>query len=314
MAKEERLLLAILSNVNSSIRRVNFGSGCRIEYRRLRDVVPVISELDSLPEGEVRFNLEDQYQAVDRRRRLWVVVGRVDLGVPPRGLGESEANYWARNYAGELLLLHSLQERITLIRLMCDAPAHLCAVYLYSEQQGARVHSFSQRISYNVLPEQGLVTAAGALTIGKRADRNWLPFKRDYVALAHDSFEESFQIEQPHLRLLLLTISLEVLFNDGQGELTYKIARGAATLLGRTRAESEVVFKLVKNLYGIRSQLVHSGKYKLVTLNDVSSLRNIARRSIVRAAALNCDKADLTARLTAAGFGGYSRLAESSRS
>lgn len=82
---------------------------------------------------------------------------------------------------------------------------------------------------------------------------------------------------------LLYTIALETLMlPDSDSELNYRLRLRAARLLANSLAERERYKRMVRDLYGIRSKIVHSG---LLTINDgdLGRLRFVTKRCIVRA-------------------------------
>jgi hypothetical protein len=58
-------------------------------------------------------------------------------------------------------------------------------------------------------------------------------------------------------KLLDLMVSAEALFLEGSAELNYRLAVRAAALLGKDSAEKESIYKFFKEMYKIRSKLVH---------------------------------------------------------
>jgi hypothetical protein len=112
-------------------------------------------------------------------------------------------------------------------------------------------------------------------------ERTKLPLKYSALQLAVDSFDDSFSIENIKNDFLRLMISLECLFNDGQGEITYKLARGVAVSIGNNVAESQELFKKIKEFYEKRSCLVHRGECD-ISLDELSEIRLYVRKCIRR--------------------------------
>jgi hypothetical protein len=76
-------------------------------------------------------------------------------------------------------------------------------------------------------------------------------------------------------------ISLECLFNDRRGEITYKLARGVAVSIGNTVTESQELFKRIKGFYDKRNCLVHQGRCN-ISLDELSEIRLYVRKCIRR--------------------------------
>ncbi|KAF0106522.1 MAG: hypothetical protein FD146_2530 [Anaerolineaceae bacterium] len=82
---------------------------------------------------------------------------------------------------------------------------------------------------------------------------------------------------------LLYAIALEslVLADNEKDELLYRLRTRVAHLIGEGVPSRKQLSKQVKDLYGIRSQIVHSGKYQ-VTDADFGRIRLVAKSCIIR--------------------------------
>ena len=92
-------------------------------------------------------------------------------------------------------------------------------------------------------------------------------------------FHESYRMESIVLRFLLRMIILEILV-DGIGDLSYRISRATAILLGKTETESRLLFKTVKSLYNARSKYLHKGDMQSITIDMGYAALEISRRII----------------------------------
>ena len=82
---------------------------------------------------------------------------------------------------------------------------------------------------------------------------------------------------------LLFAIALETLIlpeSDSQ-ELTYRLRVRVAHLLGKDRSRRAELSSTIRDLYKIRSKIVHSGSYQ-VTDETLGQLRSIVKRAILR--------------------------------
>lgn len=91
-----------------------------------------------------------------------------------------------------------------------------------------------------------------------------LPFEDKSLNLALENFELSYHVEFMYLQFLSLMNSLEVLVKPASAktDLTYRLSRNTAVLLGKDKNESKEIYKNLKCLYAIRSSIVHSGEAK----------------------------------------------------
>lgn len=141
---------------------------------------------------------------------------------------------------------------------------------------------------------------------------------------AFESYEESYNIQNQGLSFLMLIIALEVLFGpkDGMVELTHRISRNIAVLLGENLEDSKRIFKEIKNFYNKRSKMLHTGEYrykhfhnqqhkhsqhkdiqqKCISQDDLLKLREYVRKSIKKIYSLNKDKETLEDLLNFKGF------------
>jgi len=129
------------------------------------------------------------------------------------------------------------------------------------------------------------------------------PFLNPSLRLAHQNFEMAYSIYQKDLSFLALMISMESLFNPGGGELTYRISRNTAVLIGKDKDDSKNIFRKMKKLYGKRCDIVHQGKPNAVTEDDVKDLRNYVIRSIKEFYNIGKSKKEILELLNSCGFG-----------
>jgi hypothetical protein len=82
---------------------------------------------------------------------------------------------------------------------------------------------------------------------------------------------------------LLYAIALEsiILPTGDPRELTYRLSKYVAHLLGKNASSRKNISKRVGELYGVRSRIVHSGKYQ-VTHADLAQVRSIAKSCMLR--------------------------------
>lgn len=117
-----------------------------------------------------------------------------------------------------------------------------------------------------------------------------IPFSHNELQLAFENFELSYEIQNLNMQFLTLMNALEVLLKIGNTELSYKLSRNGAILLGKDKDTSERIYKTLKCLYNIRSSIVHTGKPKQrkntdkpldeQMIENISILREYVRDSI----------------------------------
>jgi hypothetical protein len=134
-------------------------------------------------------------------------------------------------------------------------------------------------------------------------EKTRIPFSQQFLQLAFDAFELSYETHNHGMAFLSLMISLEAMFNRGGNEIRYSISRNTAVLLGESRKESEQIFEEIKKCYGKRSKLVHEGDPTEIKSEDILKLRDYVRKAIKEINYTGCSKEDLRQVLNESGFG-----------
>lgn len=63
------------------------------------------------------------------------------------------------------------------------------------------------------------------------------------------------------IQFTTLMTCLEIMLVEGKGELSDKISRNVAVIFSRNKEEGNEIYRKLKNLYNIRSKIVHEGKF-----------------------------------------------------
>ena len=134
--------------------------------------------------------------------------------------------------------------------------------------------------------------------------RDIQPLRHQYINLAFDNFELSFNVQNIGLSFLTLVTALEVIFGSG----AHRVARNAAVLLGTSKKESIKTYKEISEYYEKRSYLLHSGKYDKITHDDMINLRTYCRKCICYCIKINQSKRKLLDELNTMGFGDSAKL------
>jgi hypothetical protein len=210
------------------------------------------------------------------------------------------------------LLTEGAARDLRALNLYLGVHAGLFDYYWYVQDGETQlpIHSTSsdkpvQRAAWRVEPRE--IPAINAFVRRMRK-----PLTRDYIRLAWDHWEHAFVAGPIHMELLSLVMALEALFNVGQTDLRYRVARSMAVLLGESPDGSEYVFDAIKDAYDLRSKLVHTGKADLKNL-WIDSLRTYVRRAILKLIDLDLPKEDVAEILTRMGFGAAYEITRRSR-
>ncbi|NTV51293.1 MAG: hypothetical protein HGA69_00450 [Desulfobulbaceae bacterium] len=294
--------LALIGNADSSILNLEMGGDFRIERRSKQDVAKLLSILFSHSELDVDCDIEDKFQ-YDRDEQ-WVYVISKEYNYwyfdTPRGAPIEEVvnAHHGISYHDNLIkrpfsLLRLFSEGDLAVPISCfyridDDGPFLVAGYEH-ERVLERDNKFS--VHESQWPE-----------INKFLSTKHLSLLENYLQLAFKQFEASYELNDEQMAFLALNIALEILFNDGRQDISYKISRGTAALVGKTKEEALDVYRRVKKLYGKRSALVHSGDAK-ISEQETYELRDYVRRCLRKLFVANIQKDVLSEHLTTTGFG-----------
>lgn len=91
-----------------------------------------------------------------------------------------------------------------------------------------------------------------------------LSIKEKSLNLALENYELSYEVKNVNLQFLTLMNALEILLkpSSAQTDLTYRLSRNAAVILGENEDDSYQIYKELNCLYAIRSSIVHVGEPK----------------------------------------------------
>lgn len=130
-----------------------------------------------------------------------------------------------------------------------------------------------------------------------------------YIHPAFSAYANSFSQADVTLRYLSLCICLESVVS-GRGELTYRLRRNTAILVGQDEEHANLIYDNVNKLYALRSSIVHSGKYETMQVwAFMPYLRNLASlllREIILHNIPDLDK--LNTIITKLGFGDKEKI------
>jgi hypothetical protein len=296
MSKRQIHFLGFLANVDDSIVKLNFGEGFRTEKMLQRETGPFLQKIDFYykTEGQpyiLSGALPDCYCIIND--------GIDEYESTPQG---GVVAKW-----GRLEKVHTLlSNKIKLLRLYKKGDIFLRFSFLYFKDkikpsifETVRENPLGGRTIFS-LKNHEIPEAQNLVNIIK------IPFQYDFLQLAFDSFNLSYETNIPNLLFLSLMMSMEALFNPGSSEIAFQISRNAAVLLGKDKNDAEQIFKNMKKLYGKRSNIVHGSKTKenkKISKEDIIGLREYVRQSIKEIYFIGKDKDEVIDILNSCGFG-----------
>lgn len=107
------------------------------------------------------------------------------------------------------------------------------------------------------------------------------------IGVALEFYRRSLQYNDIFMKVVLYSVIFECLFSPGHHELSYQISENLAFFIMPEDNEQRFdIFKLIKQFYKIRSELVHTGSSK--TIKKWGNLELLIIRDIIRKCLSKC--------------------------
>jgi hypothetical protein len=253
---------------------------CRVYTNNTNDTVNyeevahLIYHLEGLPLIEVYKKLNPDLSCLNvSEKKIYVITNSIEIDVK---MNDKEISTEVAKF--DKLVYDYLHPMIRLMRLFKEGNISMPWVYYYSIGNDDVPRPYKRIIMpLRVLKEPYTLEDPEIQELFKFFKNIKLPFTEPSLQLAFDNFELSYEVGNTHLSFLTLMISLEALLNPGEQELTYRISRNAAVLLGKKDNNSKDIFNEIKKLYGKRSKIVHTGKSDIINGEDLFKLRYYVR-------------------------------------
>lgn len=293
--------IAPIANISGRVELLNLAPNIRIEKWNYRKITQTLSKLHRIASDEIDFQLESNYCFHTAKRYAYVAISQLLLSEPVEGNVDSIL-HWHHQMNDFFEIIES---RFSLIRLYIGGNARPLGHFCYTEVEGRLDLQSSVMLAHidNDIPTE--ITRYCSENLNHFLVNTRLPFKPDYLQLAFDNLELSLQTDYIQLRFLCLMIALEAIFNLGTSEVTYRIARNAAILLGKDESSCQQIMSNIQALYKKRSILVHTGKVSELTNSDVLYAELYVRDSILALCNMRLSKEQLSQKFTTLAFGGW---------
>ena len=115
-------------------------------------------------------------------------------------------------------------------------------------------------------------------------------------------FHEAYRNRNHYIAFIMRVTILEMLI-DGNAELSFRLSRSIAVLLGRSREESQEIFEKCKKIYSVRSTFLHDGKTDKITSEFQLLALDYSRRVIANLICIGKDIKEVRKTLDVCGFG-----------
>lgn len=288
---------APVSNARGHFRSIRLPSPFRFERWSRAKLVKLWRQIEALPKWAIEVRIDECYCIPEHRSVGHVVTGEVVLN------SDSGVDGTYRSHKALDAFSETLTPVVQALSLYLCAHVQLVGEYWYTVN-GTRIEMFSARtVNYPITETFGAIAPRQIAAVNDFLSRRHIPFKREYIQLAFEHWEQSLRSDVEHIEFLSLVMALEALFNVGQHDVRYRVARSAAVLLGADAEDSRYIFESVKRAYDVRSKLVHTGKAKGLEHVWLWSLRHLVRQAILAFVELDLPKDIVAEGLTAHGFG-----------
>lgn len=286
--------LGILANVDSSILKLRLQHGFKIEEFEPHEIRKLIANTDHT--DEFHANTELMRLGCATTSKIYCVFKVFTVNTSTR---DEEIQNFSIN-----LVENYLEKIFRLCRLYKSGNVCMPITYFFPVDLGNNTsHYFMQNHkSAYVFFEPFTVTKKHINKLQSFLKTVHIPFHDKTLQLAFENFELSYNAHVERLSFLLLVVSLEIMFNNGIGEIRHQISRNTAVLLGKNKKESQIIFDEIKRFYKLRNNLIHSGNNS-INEKDVEKLRYYVRECIKEINKTKLEKSALIARLNSLGFG-----------
>lgn len=287
--------MGVLSNVDSSILKVDFGNDFKIVAFSEKETIRLFRDLENISENRTfEKYLHNLHAFNESEHKIYAICKSFE------GSSEILPNIfdWDNKFVNPYL-----ENRIRSMRLFKEGDIRMPVKFYYTDEKS----KIEQQLSYNNGKKINFnlfhIEESEISDLEKFIQSAGFPFKKDFLNLAFENFELSYEVPNFHLAFLVLMIGLETLFNPSNGEVKHRVSRNTAVFLGESEGDSKDIFNEIKSLYDKRSSLVHSGNRKEIVKEDALKLRGYLRKAINEAYSLGKEKEDLLAILNMRGFG-----------
>jgi len=260
MNDQKVFFFALLANVDDSILKLKMKNGFKIKSLPLDKGSRIISSAVRIPVDNL--NHWPHYSPVFSQKKIYFI--DYDITLNPHQKDQEVHSSFAMDLYDSIygLVTKNLKEFLQLLHLYKEGDIYspFWIAYSVGYDDEIEVLLAGGGCSTYHHPEIFTLSDAEIEDAQKFLDSTELSLKNEYLQLAHENFEESYTVLNPSLSFLSLMIASEILFNPGYGEISYRISRNFAVLLGTSVEDARIVQKKIKVLYRKRSEVVHSGK------------------------------------------------------
>ena len=303
MPKRKVRFMGLLTKTNSSILGVKLEHGFKIEKKGGEELIDLIAKLEGISKFQANVRVVKKAYINLAEDKAYIITNFID-GIESKETGDIEDKSFHVLDKYEIIHGKYFDEKLALMRLFKEGHLFMLERYYFFEDDETPIFSVKTGMGKDVGRGITYSLEKSELQDLQTFIQNIeFPFIEPSLRIAGQNFEMAYSINHKHLSFLVLMISMESLFNpSGEGELTYRISRNTAVLIGKDKEDSANICTKMKELYVKRCKIVHNGKSNNVTEDDVRDLRNYVRKSIQEFYRIGKNKDEILKLLNSCGF------------
>ena len=293
MPKRKVRFMGLLTNTDSSILGVKLEHDFKIEKIGGEELIILIAKLEGISKFQANVRVVKKAYINLAEDKAYIITNLID-DIESKETGDIEDKSFHVLDKHEIIHSKYFDEKLALMRLFKEGHLFMPERYYFFEDDESAIYLVRTGMGKTAMGEDFMKGTTYSLEKSELQDLQTFiqstkfPFLNPSLRLAHQNFEMAYSIYHKDLSFLALMISMESLFNPGGSELTYRISRNTAVLIGKDKDDSRNIFRKMKKLYGKRCDIVHQGKPNAVTEGDVKDLRNYVIRSEERRVGKEC--------------------------
>ncbi len=304
---KETHFIGVLANVDESILEIHLNHDFKIKAMRHNDILDLISHLESISPNGI-FEKLWRMNCINNSNIYYIdysFEGDIETDEKGQIINSSDAVNKTESTNG---IVHTyLIPTIRIMKLFKEGNISMPFRYLYFIDNRLPKPIETTMNTLYTRPELYSIESSKIADLHKFIHDVRIPFKENYIQLAFENFELSYQNINIDLSFITLMICMEILFNPQDNEISHRISRNAAVLLGKDFDDSKKIFDHIKNLYTKRSLIIHGNithkTSKKINNKDVMELRNYVRDSIKEINKIGKSKDKLLEFLDSQGYG-----------
>jgi len=297
--------IVFLQNVDDSITKLKLKHGLNLISLKSPNAYEFVKNLEDCSISEVVAKISrDGHIFNFDTKKIYLIERELDVDLKGQDIADGNILGIAGKFQQEIIFPY-LEPLLTALRLFKEGDIAYWDDYFYDTDTIRKVismHSPKSRIlwsqMYSLVPNE--------IEDCNEFINNFVMPENEYLKLAIEQFNNSYVAVSLESAFLNLMISLEALYTKSNQELSFRLARNCAILLGTNYENSQMIFRDIKELYNKRNKLIHGkSKQREVAQEDVHKCNNYVRSSIKKFIGLKEGHDELLNKLDTLGFGQF---------